>query len=76
MTTIITTVANQLVALSNNGVITGTDITHVAGSPDILLAGGHTYFVTHSVNMTNNTPPAMFLTLNGAPVQLWIYDYC
>lgn len=68
LTTIITTIANQPVALSNNGVITGTDITHVAGSPDILLAGGHTYFVTHSVNMTNNTPPAMFLALNEAPV--------
>lgn len=68
LTTIITTIAKQPVALSNNGVITGTDITHVAGSPDILLAGGHTYFVTHSVNMTNNTPPAMFLALNGAPV--------
>lgn len=68
LTTIITTFANQPVALSNNGVITGTDITHVAGSPDIVLAGGHTYFVTHSVNMTNNTPPAIFLTLNGAPV--------
>ncbi|MFF2533660.1 hypothetical protein ACFVS2_33000 [Brevibacillus sp. NPDC058079] len=68
LTTVITTVANQPVALSNNGVITGTDITHAAGSPDILLAGGHTYFVTHSVNMTNNTPSAMFLALNGAPV--------
>jgi hypothetical protein len=62
--------AGGWLVLSNNGVITGTDITHVPGSPDIVLAGGHTFLVTYMANTLNTTGghTLVNLNLNGSPV--------
>ncbi|MGR5989364.1 hypothetical protein ACT7C6_01665 [Bacillus paranthracis] len=65
-----TSSARQPIPLSSNGVILGSSITHVANSPNILLAPNRTYLITY---MSTFKPPSAttgvnYLTLNSDPI--------
>ncbi|WP_036697057.1 hypothetical protein [Paenibacillus taiwanensis] len=56
------------IPLTNNAEINGTAITHVVGSPNILLAPNQTYFATFetTANVGTNGSAAVELDLNGS----------
>ncbi|MED2800906.1 hypothetical protein P4244_25815, partial [Bacillus thuringiensis] len=55
--------------LDTNGVINGTDISHIPPSTNVLLAPNHTYLVEYTVTaIPVNTKLTIFLSINGIAV--------
>lgn len=63
---------NGLIPLDTNRVINGTDITHVPGSTDVILAAGQTYRITYSANaiptLATTTQVCAALLLDGVQI--------